>query len=175
MKGYTLIELLTTLTVAALLLAVGVPSFNSIIATNRAATNHNTLITALSSARTEAIKRGIPVTVCTSDPTVPGNAGQVMCTDSDWGSGYIVIVDEDVDYQVNALKDILSVYGPSKATSIFFTRKVNGGVAELKYLTYYAIGVTRNKTEVIMSDGRSMSIFCIREVGFIEGKACEWE
>ena len=55
--GFTLIELLVTLTVAAILLAVAVPSFQSMMLSSRLSTSANAVANALSLARSEAVKR----------------------------------------------------------------------------------------------------------------------
>ena len=58
MEGVTLIELMITLSVAAILLSLAIPSFQQIAATNRVAGLTNELTAALNLARSEAIKRG---------------------------------------------------------------------------------------------------------------------
>lgn len=68
--GFTLLELMTTLIVISVLLTVAVPGFFDTIRTNRAAANANELVTALSIARSEAIRRGARITLCaTTDGT----------------------------------------------------------------------------------------------------------
>ena len=56
-NGFTLIELMVTLAVAAILLSVGVPSFQYILQSNRVSTQTNELITGISAARSEAVRR----------------------------------------------------------------------------------------------------------------------
>ncbi len=60
--GFTLIELMVTLAV----LAIAVPSYTSLITTNRIASGVNELAASLNHARSEAAKRGLRVTVCKS-------------------------------------------------------------------------------------------------------------
>lgn len=79
--GFTLIELLVTISIAAILLGIAIPSFTSTIASNRLTTNANELVTALNLARSEAIKRGIQVTVL--------NLGAA----TQWEGGWNVFVD----------------------------------------------------------------------------------
>lgn len=67
-RGFTLIELMIVLAVAAILISVGVPSFNNTIKNNRLSTQANELITSLNYARSEAIKRGTSITL-NSDTT----------------------------------------------------------------------------------------------------------
>jgi type IV fimbrial biogenesis protein FimT len=57
-RGVTLIELLVTLTVAAILLGVAVPSFTNLIVSNRAVAQTSLFVNALNYARSEAVKRG---------------------------------------------------------------------------------------------------------------------
>lgn len=64
--GFTLIELLVTIAVAAILLAFAVPSLAELIRNNRLAAGTNELVTALQMARAEAVRRGRPVTLCSS-------------------------------------------------------------------------------------------------------------
>ena len=80
--GFTLIELMVTISIAAILLGIAIPSFTSTIASNRLTTYANELVTALNLARSEAIKRGIQVTV-----TRKGT------TSAQWKSGWDVFVD----------------------------------------------------------------------------------
>lgn len=61
--GLTLIELIVTLAVLSTLLAIGVPQLTSTSANSRLTTAINTLTGDLAFARTEAIKRGVPITV----------------------------------------------------------------------------------------------------------------
>lgn len=62
-RGFTLVELMITLAVMAILLTVGIPSFQSIFQSNRLATQANEMIGSINLARSEAIKRGANVTI----------------------------------------------------------------------------------------------------------------
>ena len=86
-QGFTLIELMVGLAVMALLMMVAVPSFQSTIASSRVTTVTNDLVGALAVARTEAIRRGVRVTVCASDD------GELCATTGDWSQGWVVFKD----------------------------------------------------------------------------------
>ena len=53
--GMTLVELLVTVTLVAILLVVGLPSYQSITTTNRMAAEMNALVSDLQYARGEAV------------------------------------------------------------------------------------------------------------------------
>ena len=81
-QGVTLIELIIAIAVLAILLAVAVPSFRITIQNNRLATQANDLLTAFQLARSEAIRRNGPITICaSSDGDSCGGT---------WQSGWIV-------------------------------------------------------------------------------------
>lgn len=65
-SGFTLVELLITLVVAAILLAWGVPSFNRFLERTTLTSETNTWVGVINHARNEAITRGERVTVCRS-------------------------------------------------------------------------------------------------------------
>lgn len=80
--GFTLIELMVTISVLAVLLGVGVPSFQATIQGNRITTTANDLVAALQLARSEAVRRGVNVTVCSSN-------NQSTCSGA-WTNGWVV-------------------------------------------------------------------------------------
>jgi type IV fimbrial biogenesis protein FimT len=65
-NGFTLLELLITLSIAAILLAATAPAFNDLITQNRVDSAADTLMRAVHLARTESIKRGSRVITCLS-------------------------------------------------------------------------------------------------------------
>jgi type IV fimbrial biogenesis protein FimT len=74
--GFTLIELMVTLTVAVILIAIAIPSFNYLTVSSKLTTVSNGLVTALNTARMEAIKRNNLVTVCSNT----GNGADTLGT-----------------------------------------------------------------------------------------------
>ena len=86
-RGFTLVELMMTLAIAAILLTSGVPSFTTMIKNNRIAVVTNEALGAFSYARTEAFKRGNNVHVA----EVGANSSWVVWIDADnddnWDQG----------------------------------------------------------------------------------------
>jgi len=85
-RGFTLIELLITLIIAGILLTIGVPSYQNFVRKNQTITNANNLVTALNLARSEAIKRGVQVTLRRK-----GSSSQT------WEDGWDVYTDINAD------------------------------------------------------------------------------
>ncbi len=81
--GFTLIELFVTIAIAGIVLSIAVPSFQNTIRNARLTANINQVVTALNLARSEAIKRNLPVSVRRSS--------------TEWESGWTVFVDIDGD------------------------------------------------------------------------------
>jgi len=83
-------ELMVTISIAGIVLGLAIPSFTSIISSNRLTTYANELVAALNFARSEAIKRGVQVIVMRK-----GTIG------SEWKSGWDVFVDNDASNVFN--------------------------------------------------------------------------
>jgi type IV fimbrial biogenesis protein FimT len=64
--GFTLVELLVTIAIAAILMGVAVPSFSTFIATQRIKTAAFDLTSTLIQARSEALKRNASVTLASA-------------------------------------------------------------------------------------------------------------
>ncbi len=87
-SAYTVVELLTTVSVLAILTSVAAPGLRNMVESNRAVGTANSLTSALYLARNEAVTRGIPVSICAS---IDG----VNCSEAnDWGDGWIVFTDD---------------------------------------------------------------------------------
>ena len=65
-RGFTLTELMITLAVLVILVAIAIPSFNKLILSNRLTTTANDLVGAINSARLEAVKRNASTQFCGS-------------------------------------------------------------------------------------------------------------
>jgi len=60
-KGFTLIELMISLGILAILATMAVPSFQGVIEKNRVTSQANFLLSAVQTARSEAVRRGVPI------------------------------------------------------------------------------------------------------------------
>jgi len=88
-SGFTLTELMVTLTIGAILLTAGAPSLSRFIESNRLATVTNEFIIQVNTARAEAVKRGVPVILCES------TSGTACTTTGSWNNGWLAFADVD--------------------------------------------------------------------------------
>ena len=85
-RGFTLIELVVTICILGIVMAIAIPSFTSTIRNNTIASISNNMIASLNYARSEAIKRNTPVSVC-----APTDSSYSACG-SNWSLGWLVFV-----------------------------------------------------------------------------------
>ncbi|MGH8085316.1 MAG: GspH/FimT family pseudopilin [Lysobacter sp.] len=86
-KGFTLLELMFTLAIAAIILGMGFPALAGVIERTRVSNTYHLLTASLMAARTAAITRAKPVTVC------PSLDGRHCRDDQVWEDGWIIFVD----------------------------------------------------------------------------------
>lgn len=88
-RGFTLIELVVTMILAVVVLGIGVPSMVGMMRANSVISLSNELLADLQLARSEAIKRNEPVSVCAANTALDACANG-----SEWQGGWIVFVDD---------------------------------------------------------------------------------
>ena len=116
--GYTLIEMLTTLALAGVLLTTGIPEFNRILASNRMISEINHLVAHLHLARSEAVKRGKRIVLCPSS-----DADQCMGA-PEWHLGYILFVDDNGNRERDPREALIRTHA-GDAPGILITSSVN--------------------------------------------------
>jgi type IV fimbrial biogenesis protein FimT len=89
-RGFTLLELMTALAVAAVLIAVGVPQLRDLTIQQRITGAAQDLHIDLALARNEAVTRATNVTVCPSSDLA-------TCTNDGWGNGRLTFIDTNGD------------------------------------------------------------------------------
>lgn len=91
-RGFTLVELLVTMAILAIVLVIGLPSFQDSIRSNRMATTSNEMMAALAAARSEAIRSTRGGGLCASD------AAGTACQDiPDWGGSNGILIWTNAD------------------------------------------------------------------------------
>jgi type IV fimbrial biogenesis protein FimT len=162
-SGFTLIELMVTVAMAAIVLAVGIPNFRNTIRENSYTSQANEFLGAINFARTEAVKRGTRVTMCKVK-----KADAKKCDASGaWNEGWVIFEDsgnafsgEPTSYSVPDAK-LLRLHGPlstdnkltdctGSGTSTSCTDGGSGSPVE-KYLSYIGSGTSQKADGAIQA------------------------
>lgn len=125
-KGFTLVELMMTLAVLAILLGIAVPGFQSTFASNRLITTTNDLVSAVQLIRMEAIRKNHRVSLCRSDDGASCGTGT-----GTWTNGWVIFDDPDHDATVDTGEAVLR---RATSTPSGITIAGNGQVAD--YVSY---------------------------------------
>ena len=110
--GFTLYELLITMTIVGVVLSYGIPNMLQFNQNGRMTSSANDLHSAFHLARSESSRAKSNITVCAS--------ANAMAVDSDcggtWDQGFIVFVDDDGDIlRSGATETVLRAHGPIAA------------------------------------------------------------
>ncbi|HED16949.1 MAG TPA: prepilin-type N-terminal cleavage/methylation domain-containing protein [Gammaproteobacteria bacterium] len=141
--GFTLMEILVTLVIAVILTTSVIPSFSNMIQRSRIATKTNLLVSFLAIARSEAVKQGMPVTVCAS-------SNGTSCTGGSFADGWIVFVDATNAGTVDDGEKILNVQQQlGGGINVTFTPPNNLG-----YIQFAPTGMLSSACELCAHDER---------------------
>ena len=154
--GFTLIELLVTLSVASILLSVGVPSYRGFVQDSLMATQSNSFASAIALAKSEAIKRSSRVTIC------PSTNGTSCTGGSGWSNGWLVFANPNGDGVVDAGEQILHVGAAlsggntlsSAQDKITFSANGFSMWSNGTFLLCDSCGITYSKAIVLNNQGR---------------------
>lgn len=106
-NGFTLLELVIVISIAMILVSVGIPSFQRVSAQNKLATETNNFLVSLNLARSESVKRSRRVAVCkSSDPMASSPA---CVTTGGWEQGWVVFIDTDKDGVIDSTESVINV------------------------------------------------------------------
>jgi len=150
-KGFTLYELMITVAIVGVVLAVGVPNMVAYSQNSRMTSTANDLHAAFHLARSEASRAKTFITICASANSM---AGTPTCN-GNWDEGYIVFLDLDGSVQTGVGESILFRQGALPEGVIL--KVINNA----KYFSFAGTGLGRGQvganpslTQVVMCDDR---------------------
>lgn len=147
-RGFTMIELLVAIAVAALLFAIGVPMFRDASLGGRLSAAANDLLASVQLARSEAIKRNVAVRLCASSD------GATCAAGGGWEQGWIVLDADD------------NVIQKQPALPVGFRMTQSGGTTEIAFQPI-GIGANAAVITVCRSDplGSQERVLSVRATG----------
>jgi len=100
-QGVTLIEAMVVVSVAAIGVAMGLPSYNGFLERQRLSSAMHLLTAHIATARSTAISYRIPTVVC------PSNGAGACRKDGNWSQGWLMFFDKDGNRKPDLPQDVL--------------------------------------------------------------------
>lgn len=150
-RGFTLIEALITVTIGAVLLAAGVPTFRDLMERNSVTSHKNNFIGSVNLARSEAMKRGASVVMCRSSDAETAASPACDGSGTEWKDGWIVFLDRNGDGALTTANgDVLL--------------RAEGAMLDSGGITQSSAGALVFRSTGLMSSGASTILFDSRSV-----------
>ena len=147
--GFTMVELMVVVAIAALLIALAVPSFTSLVRSTNITNAVNTFMTDARFARSEAVRLGGAVVMCRSDApeaTTPSCGTGGGPGGNGWVSGWIIFQDLNNDGNKDATDPLVRIQSAltsvnsigDTSTKLVFTatgrlKSLSGGAMSLQF------------------------------------------
>lgn len=130
--GFTLLELLGTITIVLIIFGIGISVLKTTVSTNRLATSINALAGSLAYTRSEAIRRNQPIVICK-------RMTDMECSrEGDWRQGWLVYVDVNRNRTLDETETILGSHQLAEKIQVDYR-----AFGSQHYLVYRPSGTTR--------------------------------
>jgi type IV fimbrial biogenesis protein FimT len=163
-RGFTLVELVITMVIAAIVLAVGAPNLQGMLAKYRIDGQHTGLFDDLLLAREEARNSSAPTAVCAS-------TNGSSCTASAWAAGHIVFRDGGDIGKVDSGDTVLRyAQAAPKGISIAATLQASGAAYDKTYIHFEADGKVDSSGTLLLttcSPGQVPRLLTVQRNGFM--------
>lgn len=150
-KGFTLIELIVTVTIIGVLAAIATPAMTTLVRNQRITSQTNELVADLSFAKSEAVKRGVNIIICAATLGGGGCAGT-----ADYTNGRLIYVDTNSDGIFNAGEQILRER-PRLEGNLNTLRAIGGNAAPIIF-SFRGITVPGGPVNFAVCDDRGANV-----------------
>ncbi len=170
-RGFTLIELMITLSIAAILFSMAAPAYRDFTMNNLLASRMNHFNSVLQYARSQAIKDKLPITLCASADEL------ATCNGTDWQSGW-VLFSTDAGASTTTVLKVGSDFSDSNDSTLTATFGLNivfdtegtltGGTGRGSFVMCDNRGASYAKAIILNSVGRTQKAYDSNEDGTVE-------
>jgi type IV fimbrial biogenesis protein FimT len=129
-SGFTLIEMMVTVAIAAILASLAVPSFRTMLVKRSTQSAADTLVSDMRYARAQALQRSTRVVMC----SLAANSTSACSGDTpSWVNGWLIFVDKNSDDVVNGSDEILRVQQPMANIASIQSAPVNSDHPQFRF------------------------------------------
>ncbi|MEN0036151.1 MAG: GspH/FimT family pseudopilin [Cellvibrio sp.] len=173
-RGFTMIELMTTLVVVAIAVSIAIPSFKSQIVNNRSVALGEDIASAINAARAEAVKRADRAAICASKSGTD--------CDGTWTDGFILFIDAaKKDKEATpTVKTVLKVWPQQDSAAVITVKSDSEDVTFIRYTSLGTLARVKDKPIEILAHLKKCTGNAARKisVGFsglvsVERKECD--
>lgn len=165
-RAFTLIEMMIVLVVLAITVSLGAPMMQNLLHSNRLRVESSRLFGAINLARSEAVMRNVPVSLC---PSVMATTGIPVCSGT-YAGGWIVFSNIDKDRVVDAGVDqVLHVFEALPPGYRLTNR--SGSRESFELINYLPDGSSHNNRTLMFCPPRGVPVGAMAIIINIVGRA----
>jgi type IV fimbrial biogenesis protein FimT len=136
LRGFTLVELMVTLAVAAVLAMVAVPGMTQLFRSARLSTQTDQLVSALNLARLEAVKRRVDMQLCGAANNMSEPYNCTSATAADWTNKWVIVPQGggSVMRYFDVKTGLTLTTAPAATTSVTFNGTIGSAAAAASFI-----------------------------------------
>lgn len=156
-NGFSLIEVVVSLAITAILAGIAMPSFGRFIEHQRTSAAINSLMTHMASARVAAITRNRRAVLC------PSTNGSQCDAGTDWSGGWMLFLDDDGNRKPDATEEVMRV--DLEPTSRHLRVVSTTGRSQLRYLPDGRSAGTNLTISICNHEGELLGAVIVNNMG----------